>query len=155
MEKINSRLINLNLKADTWEEALMKGGGVLLEEGYIEDRYIKTLIEITKKEGPYYIITKGIAIPHVRPDEGVKKTGFSFIRLEKGVNFGSKENDPVKYIIFLMSKTSEEHIDLINLIISIIEDREFFRLVEENSGNNQENIRIIENYINRMGECLS
>ena len=58
MEKITSRLINLNLKADTWEEALMKGGGVLLEEGYIEDRYIETLIEITKKEGPYYIITK-------------------------------------------------------------------------------------------------
>ncbi len=154
MEKISSKLINLNLRADTWEEALVKGGEILLEEGYIEDRYIKTLIEITKKEGPYYIITKGIAVPHVRPEEGVKKQGFSFIRLEKAINFGNKDNDPVKYIIFLMSKTSEEHIKLINLIVSIIEDKNFFELVEKNSKNKIENIEIIENYINRIGECL-
>ena len=95
-EIISKKLINLDLEAENWEEAIMKGGEILIKEGYIEKKYVETLLKISRDEGPYYIITKNIALPHVRPEEGVKKRGFSFIRLKRPLDFGSKENDPVK-----------------------------------------------------------
>ena len=138
MEKISEKLINLDLEAKNWEEAIVKGGEILIKEGYIDEKYIETLLKITKNQGAYYIITKSIALPHVRPDEGVKKSGFSFIRLRTPLNFGSKENDPVKYMIFLMALNSKEHLDLIQLITKIIEDRDFFKLLEKCKENNRE-----------------
>lgn len=147
MEEINKKLINLDLNAENWEEAIEKGGEILIKEGYIDRKYIETLLKISKREGPYYIITKGIALPHVRPDEGVKKNGFSFIKLRKSLDFGSKENDPVKYIVFLMALDSEKHISLIKFITKIIEDKKFFELVEKYKENNEENISIIYKYL--------
>lgn len=147
MEKISEKLINLDLEAENWEEAIVKGGEILIKEGYIDEKYIETLLKITKNQGAYYIITKSIALPHVRPDEGVKKSGFSFIRLRTPLNFGSKENDPVKYMIFLMALNSKEHLDLIQLITKIIEDRDFFKLLEKCKENNRENIEIVYKYL--------
>ena len=119
----------------------MKGG---------EKKYVETLLKISRDEGPYYIITKNIALPHVRPEEGVKKRGFSFIRLKRPLDFGSKENDPVKYIIFLMALNSEEHINLIKFISKIIEDKNFFELVEKNRQNNEKNREIVYKYLNNI-----
>ena len=147
MEKISEKLINLDLEAKNWEEAIVKGGEILIKEGYIDEKYIETLLKITKNQGAYYIITKSIALPHVRPDEGVKKSGFSFIRLRTPLNFGSKENDPVNYMIFLMALNSKEHLDLIQLITKIIEDRDFFKLLEKCKENNRENIEIVYKYL--------
>ena len=147
MEKISEKLINLDLEAKNWEEAIVKGGEIWIKEGYIDEKYIETLLKITKNQGAYYIITKSIALPHVRPDEGVKKSGFSFIRLRTPLNFGSKENDPVKYMIFLMALNSKEHLDLIQLITKIIEDRDFFKLLEKCKENNRENIEIVYKYL--------
>ena len=147
MEKISEKLINLDLEAKNWEEAIVKGGEILIKEGYIDEKYIETLLKITKNQGAYYIITKSIALPHVRPDEGVKKSGFSFIRLRTPLNFGSKENDPVKYMIFLRALNSKEHLDLIQLITKIIEDRDFFKLLEKCKENNRENIEIVYKYL--------
>ena len=147
MEKISEKLINLDLEAKNWEEAIVKGSEILIKEGYIDEKYIETLLKITKNQGAYYIITKSIALPHVRPDEGVKKSGFSFIRLRTPLNFGSKENDPVKYMIFLMALNSKEHLDLIQLITKIIEDRDFFKLLEKCKENNRENIEIVYKYL--------
>ena len=63
------------------------------------------------------------------------------------MNFGSKENDPVKYMIFLMALNSKEHLDLIQLITKIIEDRDFFKLLEKCKENNRENIEIVYKYL--------
>ncbi len=149
-EIISKKLINLDLEAENWEEAIMKGGEILIIEGYIEKKYVETLLKISRDEGPYYIITKNIALPHVRPEEGVKKRGFSFIRLKRPLDFGSKENDPVKYIIFLMALNSEEHINLIKFISKIIEDKNFFELVEKNRQNNEKNREIVYKYLNNI-----
>ena len=35
MEKISEKLINLDLEAKNWEEAIVKGGEILIKEGYI------------------------------------------------------------------------------------------------------------------------
>ncbi|MDO5088262.1 MAG: PTS sugar transporter subunit IIA [Leptotrichiaceae bacterium] len=147
MEEINKKLINLDLEAENWEEAIEKGGEILINEGYIDKKYIESLLKISKREGPYYIITKGIALPHVRPDEGVRKNGFSFVRLRKPLNFGNKENDPVKYMIFLMALDSEKHISLIRFITKVVEDGKIFELAEKCKGNTGKNINIIHRYL--------
>ena len=50
-------------------------------------------------------------------------------------------------MIFLMALNSKEHLDLIQLITKIIEDRDFFKLLEKCKENNRENIEIVYKYL--------
>jgi len=59
MEKISEKLINLDLEAKNWEEAIVKGGEILIKEGYIDEKYIETLLKIELDMGRVRIIKWG------------------------------------------------------------------------------------------------
>lgn len=56
--------ILLNQSAETWEEAVVKGGEILLHNGYVSKKYVDSLAENIKKYGSYVVISEGIALPH-------------------------------------------------------------------------------------------
>ena len=124
--------IKLNVEAKTWEEAIYKAAEILEEDGVIKPSYKDAIIESTKKTGPYYVITKGVAMPHARPEDGVIKSGFCFLKLKEGVYFGSKENDPVKYIFMVAMENNEKHIEFIQFLSDLMENEEFYKAVDEN-----------------------
>lgn len=124
--------IKLNVEAKTWEEAIYKAAEILEEDGIIKPSYKDAIIESTKKTGPYYVITKGVAMPHARPEDGVIKSGFCFLKLKEGVYFGSKENDPVKYIFMVAMENNEKHIEFIQFLSDLMENEEFYKAVDEN-----------------------
>lgn len=124
--------IKLNVEAKTWEEAIYKAAEILEEDGVIKPSYKDAIIESTKKIGPYYVITKGVAMPHARPEDGVIKSGFCFLKLKEGVYFGSKENDPVKYIFMVAMENNEKHIEFIQFLSDLMENEEFYKAVDEN-----------------------
>lgn len=124
--------IKLNVNVKTWEEAIYIAAEILEKDGIIKPSYKKAIIESTKKLGPYYVITKGVAMPHARPEDGVIKSGFCFLKLQKGVCFGSKENDPVKYIFMVAMENNEKHIEFIQVLSDLMENKDFYKAVDEN-----------------------
>ena len=95
-----------------WEEALQIGAKTLLDNKNIEERYITSIIDNVKKNGPYIVITEGVAMPHSRPEEGVIKKGMSFLKVKQGVDFPDTESKV--YLFFtLAAENADGHQDAI------------------------------------------
>lgn len=65
--------IRVNIDAKDWEDAIRKGGDLLEKNDSIEHRYVDGMVETMKEIGPYIVIAPGIAMPHARPESGVKR----------------------------------------------------------------------------------
>lgn len=116
--------IAVNVKADCWKEAVRKAGQLLLSSDCIEERYIDAMIEKVTELGPYIVIAPQIAMPHARPEDGVKQTSIAIITLENGVNFGHEKNDPVKLLIALAAIDSTAHIEALANLMDILGNEE-------------------------------
>ena len=130
--------IKLEVEAENWEDAIEKAGIDLVRDKIIRRKYIEAMKKTVREIGPYFVITKNVAIPHARSEEGAIKTGVSLVTLKNPVNFGNTENDPVKYIFCLSVKNDNEHIEILKDLSELLEDKEFFRLLE--SKKNREEI---------------
>jgi len=104
--------IRLDVSALNWREAIYEAGNVLYQEGYVEETYSQAMIDVIDKMGPYIVFWQGIALPHADAgsEGGVKKAGFSFIRLKEPIPFGSQENDPVDMIFALGAVDHSSHV---------------------------------------------
>ena len=99
-----------------WKEAVELACKPLLEDGSITPDYLEAIYASTEKLGPYYVVAPHIAMPHARPEEGVKKNALSILVVNKGVEFHSSENDPVRLVLLLAACDSNQHIELITSI---------------------------------------
>lgn len=82
-----------------WREAIKIACQPLIDKGCIEPRYVDAIYKSHEQIGPYYVLGPGIAMPHARPEEGVNQLSLALTIIEKGVEFGADENDPVKLLI--------------------------------------------------------
>lgn len=48
-------------------------------------------------------------MPHGRPEEGVKKTGFALVTLKKPLEFNHEDNDPVDILITMAAVDANTH----------------------------------------------
>lgn len=135
-------LIKIDVDAKTKEEAVRMAGKVLFENNYVEERYIEAMVKTMEEFGSYIVITKGIALPHARPDEGAKKSGFCILRLKNPIKFGNEENDPVEILIGLSSLGNEEHLSNIQNVLGILEKDENLSVLK--SGTVDEIYNILE-----------
>lgn len=126
----NPELIQLNVSPRDWEEAIRISGAPLLKQGKITRDYIETIVANTKNEGPYMVIAKHIALPHARPIDGVEELGISITSLKYPVVFGSKENDPVKYIFCLAATDNKRHLNAMAELVELFDDQEFYSLLD-------------------------
>ena len=79
---IKKEWIKLNVKAENWEEAIEKGGRELLEAGIITQSYIEAMKKAVKDMGAYFVVTKNVALPHAKAEEGILETGVGLITLK-------------------------------------------------------------------------
>lgn len=135
-------LIKIDVEAKDKIEAVKITGQLLCDNGYVEERYIPAMVKTLEDFGPYIVITKGIALPHARPEEGALKSGICIVRLKDPIIFGNKENDPVKILIGLSSLGNNEHLSNIQKVISILEDEKNMFILK--FGNVQEIYNIFE-----------
>lgn len=116
--------ILLNQSAETWEEAVIKGGEILLHNGYVSKKYMDSLAENIKKYGSYVVISEGIALPHSKTDNAVLKTGMSLVTLKEPVIFpGDKK---VSIILSFSSFDMNEHFTALSDLNELIFGHEFF-----------------------------
>lgn len=116
--------ILLNQSAETWEEAVIKGGEILLHNGYVSKKYVDSLAENIKKYGSYVVISEGIALPHSKTDNAVLKTEMSLVTLKEPVIFpGDKK---VSIILSFSSFDMNEHFTALSDLNELIFGHEFF-----------------------------
>lgn len=119
--------IRLQAEAGTWQEAVKLGVDLLVEAEVVEPRYYQAILDGVERFGPYFVIAPGLAMPHGRPEEGVKKNGFALVTLKTPLVFNHEDNDPVDILITLAAVDARTHQeDGIMQIVNLFEDEANF-----------------------------
>lgn len=77
-----NKSIRLQAEAETWQDAVKIGVDLLVAADVVEPRYYQAILDAVEQHGPYFVLAPGLAMPHGRPEEGVKKTGFALVTLK-------------------------------------------------------------------------
>ena len=119
--------ILLQAEAGNWQEAVKLGVDLLVKADVVEPRYYQSILDGVAQHGPYFVIAPGLAMPHGRPEEGVKKTGFSLVTLKTPLIFNQEDNDPVDIVITMAAVDATTHQEVgIMQIVSLFEDEANF-----------------------------
>ena len=112
--------IRLGLTAHSWQEAVQLAVAPLIESGAVKPEYYDAIIESTEEYGPYYILMPGMAMPHARPEAGVKRDAFSLVTLTEPVTFS--DGKEVSVLLALAATSSQIHTSVaIPQIIALFE----------------------------------
>ncbi|MDO4270668.1 MAG: PTS sugar transporter subunit IIA [Eubacteriales bacterium] len=122
LEKITAEDVQIALSAADWEDAIRKAAAPLAAQGAIEQSYVEGMIESVHKNGPYFVLAKGLALAHARPECGANRLALNFTTFDPPVSFGAGDNDPVRLIITLAATDPDSHIDLLGELAEVLMD---------------------------------
>ena len=112
----------LDVKVDTWQEAIIRVSEPLLWKNMITPNYVHNMVDLVVKHGPYIVVAPGVAIPHASPNDGVIMPGISIMRLRKPVIFGKEGFDPVSIVICCAIIDEPEYINALMRLLTKIKD---------------------------------
>jgi mannitol/fructose-specific phosphotransferase system IIA component (Ntr-type) len=116
--------IALGVSARDWQQAVREAGKLLVRSGAVERRYVEAMIQMVKDIGPYIVIAPGVALPHARPEDGVKRPCMSLVTLDPPVSFGNEHNDPVTLVVAFGTPDKEGHIEALTELARLLGDAE-------------------------------
>ncbi|WP_294093879.1 BglG family transcription antiterminator [uncultured Cetobacterium sp.] len=128
---INTDVIKLKQKVETWQEAIQVAGELLVESGYVNEKYIQTMINKVEKYGSYIVITNLLAIPHGELSEDVNCSGMALVSLDKPVYFPDKK--PVKYLLAFCGTVSKDYLDALTQFLELVDNCDFLETIEKSS----------------------
>lgn len=116
-------MIRVKQSANDWKDAVKMGVGCLVGTGKADWSYYHSIVRSVAKNGPYFVLMPGVALPHARPEEGAISTGFSLVTLDTPVNFGSPENDPISILLSFCATDPIEQVEKAMVeAVSLFED---------------------------------
>ena len=116
--------VALGVSVDSWQGAVLAVGKLLVESGSVEPRYVPAMVQMVEEIGPYIVITPGVALPHARPQDGVKSPCMALITLSTPVNFGNEHNDPVWLVVGFGAPDNRGHLEALRDLARLLEDTE-------------------------------
>ncbi len=120
---IEANAIQPGVTEGDWQKVINLAARPLVEKGYLEESYGQAVIENTLSFGPYYVFDEGVAIPHARPECGVRHNCFSLVLLTAPIRF--VDSEAVDIVIMFGAKDSNAHIDEgIRAIIHLLDNDE-------------------------------
>ncbi|PLR91908.1 PTS sugar transporter subunit IIA [Bacillus sp. T33-2] len=120
MKFLEKNMVALNLDVSSPEAAIRAAGQLLVEADVAEEKYTDAMVESYQKNGPYFVLAPQIALPHARPEDGVKEASVAFVRLKNPVVFGNPANDPVKFVFALGASSSGEHLKILQKLLELL-----------------------------------
>lgn len=126
--RVEKELAIIELEANSKEEALRLLGGRLIEQGYVKEDFIESLLE-REKNYPTGLPTEpfGVAIPHTDGDR-VHKSTVAFASLKNPVKFLMMGTDDklvdVKLIFMLALKSPDDQLEMLQKLVELIQDPE-------------------------------
>lgn len=121
-ELLTGEYIQLKKNVGDWKEAIRIGAWPLLEKGNITEEYIQSMINTIIRLGPYIIVAPKVAIPHAKPENGVKKIGMSLLCLEEGVHFSESDRHEVNLLIVLAAIDGETHLKALSQLTTMFSE---------------------------------
>ncbi|MFP5597231.1 PTS sugar transporter subunit IIA [Kluyvera sp. 142486] len=134
---IEADAIQVGVAESDWQKVIQLAAMPLIKNGYISADYGQAVIENTLNHGAYYVFDEGVAIPHARPECGVKRNCFSLVLLEKPIRFA--ESEAADIVIMFGAQDSNAHIEEgIRAIISLLDNDE--RMAKLRAANSKEEV---------------
>ncbi|MDT2674073.1 BglG family transcription antiterminator [Enterococcus dongliensis] len=123
-ELITPEMIQISDEVADWESAIRLAAQPLVDSQKIESRYSEAMIEKVKQYGPFIHIGKGIALPHARPEDGVKAIGMSLLKVEKPVLLLDDEKHDIQLFVCLAAIDNEAHLRALSSLTKLLSNRE-------------------------------
>ena len=123
---LDESLVLLDVEATDWQDAVRKAAQPLVDNGKVTPGYVDDIIKGVNDLGPYIVITEHVALPHARPESGALESAVGIVTLKEPVEFGSADNDPVKYLFPLSAKDNDSHLGALQSLVELLSDPDFF-----------------------------
>lgn len=114
-------------QVSTWEEAITKAATPLLKDNFIEARYIDAMIDNVNRNGSYFVLVPGIAMPHAEIGSGAVKNGIAILKLKEDVLF--PDNKYVNTLIVLSSVDGDSHMEIFSSLAELLIEDDFRRAI--------------------------
>ena len=109
--------------AEDWKEAILQSGNLLVSNKKVTSEYVKEMIELVEKHGPYIVIEEGIAMPHAGISENVLETGISLLVVKERVALPEGRNANI--FLSFAAKNKNDNIDIMNDLFELITKHKF------------------------------
>ena len=109
--------------AEDWKEAILQSGNLLVSNRKVTSEYVKEMIELVEKHGPYIVIEEGIAMPHAGISENVLETGISLLVVKERVALPEGRNANI--FLSFAAKNKNDNIDIMNDLFELITKYKF------------------------------
>jgi PTS system ascorbate-specific IIA component len=127
---LDDEFVCVGVEASDWRDAVRKSMAPLVSRGAVSESYVDDAIRGAEEYGPYFVVTKHVALPHARPESGAHEAALGVCVLKDPVSFGAKENDPVKYLFPLSATSSDGHLQVLAELVELLSDERFFSALD-------------------------
>lgn len=105
-----------------WKEAIRLAAQPLVDSQKILPSYAQAMIKKVEEFGPFINLGKGIAIPHARPDEGVREVGMSMLVLEHPIYLLDDPKQEIHLLICIAAVDNESHLKALSHLTLLLRD---------------------------------
>lgn len=121
-ELVESKRTCYHQSFSNWKDAVIASCQPILQQGVIDERYVKAIIDCVEKYGPYIVLAPNIAMPHsTEGAEGVNETAISFMKVEEPVVFEEGNPDKNARLFFVLASINhEKHLENMMQLASIL-----------------------------------
>ena len=119
---LSDKHIQIRESITEWRDAIRLAAQPLLEDQFIEKRYVERMIRAVEEFGNYMVILPEIAFVHAGIDDGVNQQCVSMLILKNPVVFGNKHQELIRNIVVIAVKKRED--DMILKLAKILENTE-------------------------------
>lgn len=120
MKFLHESLVLFNVEVANSKEAIKRSGELLTEVGAATEHYTEAMLASYEKNGAYFVLAPAIALPHARPEDGVKEAAVSCLQLATPLSFGHANNDPVSLVFGLAASTGDEHLEILQHLSHVL-----------------------------------
>lgn len=124
-EYLTEDLIQVDVHCKDYREAIRASGNILLQTGAIESDYIDAMIECAESNGPYFVLSKGFAMPHASTDRGVREIGMSLIRLAEPIVFIDEAVGLIEFVCCLSAVDADGHVNALLNLVNLLDNPNF------------------------------
>ncbi|MGB8451543.1 MAG: PTS sugar transporter subunit IIA [Anaerocolumna sp.] len=103
-----------------WKKAIRLAAKPLEEDKSIEPAYTEAMIHSVETLGPYIVLAPGIALPHARPESGVRTMSMALLKVKDKVYFSEEKYANLFFV--LASADGNSHLDALRELSIIFAD---------------------------------
>lgn len=124
VDLLTEEMIELHAQAADWEAAVHAAGHLLHAAGAVDACYIGRMVESVQEFGAYIVVCPGVAMPHARAADGVRRLAVSFVRLAHPVAFAERDGAEADLLFAFATPDEKAHLELLLDLWTIFSDAE-------------------------------